>query len=286
MTGTAGDDGARARTADGGAAGDGDGRVETVDGTVILEGVVGSVAYGLATGGSDVDLLGVYQAPTHRVLGLDGPAVTSASRVTTGPDRTLHELGKYATLALRSNPTVLELLWLPEYRVCTPAGAALLAVRDAFPSSAAVRRAYLGYAHQQATKLVARHRAAGGAGRAGAPADGAEPDEAGGEAAGGELAGGGAAGVRRRRIEKHGRHCLRLLRQGRHLLATGEVLIDVGDAREEIFAAGRLAAEDPEGYLELFERERERLEGVRSVLPEHPDRRRVDALVVALRGAG
>ena len=37
---------------------------------IILEGVTGSTAYGLATENSDIDIHGIYQAPTKEVLGI------------------------------------------------------------------------------------------------------------------------------------------------------------------------------------------------------------------------
>lgn len=60
------------------------------------------------------------------------------------------------------------------------------------------------------------------------------------------------------RTAKHGRHCLRLLIQARHLLRTGDPVIDVGARREELFAAGRLAVEDPAAFTTRFEHGRDR----------------------------
>ena len=78
---------------------------------VLLSGVVGSVAYGLDTEDSDVDRLGVFAAPTERLLGLHPP---KPSIVSSKPDATFHEAGKFASLALNVNPTITELMWLPD----------------------------------------------------------------------------------------------------------------------------------------------------------------------------
>ncbi|WP_424640141.1 nucleotidyltransferase domain-containing protein [Embleya sp. AB8] len=223
----------------------------------LLMGVVGSTAYGLATAESDEDLLGVYLADTREVLGLDGATVTSGSRVTTQPDVTMHELGKYCSLALKCNPTVTELLWLPEYRVETEAGRRLRALRGSFLSTEYVRSAYGGYALQQAKRLLGRHEA----GKEGFSADTAK------------------------RTAKHGRHCLRLLLQAQQLLRTGELTLDVSAHRDDLFATGRLAAEHPEAFAARFEQEKATLDALDSVLPDHPDRAAVDGLVVALRVA-
>jgi predicted nucleotidyltransferase len=222
---------------------------------VILRGVVGSTAYGLATADSDIDRLGIYQARTVDVLGLDGAAATAGSQVTNSPDVTLHELGKYASLALKSNPTVLELLFLPGYDRCTPAGQALVDIRRCFPSTAAVRNSYGGYAYAQANRLLTRHSE----GKAGF-----ESSTVG-------------------RTAKHGRHCLRLLYQGIQLLTTGTLDVDVSAVRDELFAAGRLAETDPDAFHDLFRGRLSDLTAVRSVLPDHPDRDAVNATVTSLR---
>ena len=124
-------------------------------GTVLLAGIVGSTAYGLAGPESDVDRLGVFSVPTLSLLGLDAPAL---SRVSTSPDVTMHEAGKAARLLLSANPTVTELLWLPAglYEQRTRLGAELIEIRSAFLSAGRVRDAYLGYASQQFRKLPNR----------------------------------------------------------------------------------------------------------------------------------
>lgn len=223
--------------------------------TTLLIGVVGSTAYGLATAHSDEDRLGVYLADPEDVFGLHGPQVLTGSRVTTGPDVTLHELYKFATLALKGNPTVSELLWLDRYTVRTEAGDALIALRDAFVSTEAVRKSYGGYALQQARKLLSRHEA----GKGGFSSDVA------------------------RRTAKHARHCLRLIRQAHGLLSTGHLTIDVTPLRDELFAAGELAAADPAAFAALFEQELAALNAVPSVLPDRPDTARVERLLVELR---
>lgn len=221
----------------------------------LLSGVVGSTAYGLATADSDEDTLGVFLTDTRDVLGLGGAGAVTASKVTTYPDSTMHELGKYCVLALKCNPTVTELLWLPEYRVETDAGLRLRALRSTFLSTPYVRSAYGGYAMHQAKRLLGRHEAG---------KDGFSSDLA-------------------KRTAKHGRHCLRLLVQAQHLLRTGELVIDVSERREELFAVGRLAADDPAAFAARFERELAALDAIDSVLPEQPDRDAVNDLVVELR---
>src|SRR5260370_18445824 len=124
-------------------------------GTVLLAGIVGSTAYGLAGPDSDVDRLGMFAAPTMELLGLTSP---SESHVTTAPDSTFHEAGKAVRLMLGGNPTASELLWLPEdlYETRTPLGDELIGIRSSFLSPQRTRDAYLGYARQQFTQLLSR----------------------------------------------------------------------------------------------------------------------------------
>ncbi len=78
-----------------------------------MAGIVGSTAYGLAGPGSDVDRLGMFAVRTETLHGLHPP---TESVVAVNPDRTLHEVRKYARLALGGNPTVSELMWLDALR--------------------------------------------------------------------------------------------------------------------------------------------------------------------------
>ena len=108
---------------------------------VLLSGIVGSTAYGLNRPGSDVDRLGVFAWDTVQLFNLNQ---VGESLVTTSPDVTLHEARKAARLMLKSNPTVLELLYLDQWETATALGEELIAIRDAFPTASLVRDAYCG----------------------------------------------------------------------------------------------------------------------------------------------
>jgi hypothetical protein len=226
-------------------------------GTLILEGIVGSTAYGLAHAGSDLDRLGIFVAPTAAVLGLDGRKVVDHTQVTKNPDSARHELGKFLGLALQCNPTVMELLWLADWETNTPAGQQVIGLRHAVLSARRTSDAFGGYAIQQARRLVRRTAD----GKAGFAAD---------------------LGPR---TAKHGRHCARLLLSGRMLLETGELVVDVSPWRDHLFGMGELAETDPEGFLAAFESEVALLNqaAARSALPERPDRERVNEVLVAIR---
>ena len=209
-------------------------------GEVIIEAIGGSTAYGLAREGSDVDIVGVFVAPTESILSLDPPPETLQC---TDPDFTHHEVGKFVRLALKCNPTVLELLFMDRYEALTDEGQMLVDNRDAFLSQAAYD-SYGAYAMSQARRL-------------------ADKDDA--EAWG--------------RYGKHVRHCFRLLQQGRQLLETGTMSLVVPNP-EELIALGHKPAEE---VLREFERAYEEFRRVATALPEKPDRERVNEMLLAVR---
>ncbi|MEH0935948.1 nucleotidyltransferase domain-containing protein [Micromonospora psammae] len=218
---------------------------------LLLSGIVGSVAYGLSGPGSDTDRIGVFAAPTVAFHGLHPPR---ESVVTTDPDVTLHEAGKYAKLALGGNPTASELMWLPDdcYETRSEFGERLIEIRSAFLSAPRVRDAYLGYAGQQFRKLTSR-----------------DSSQVGG----------------RRRSAKHARHLARLLHQGRLLYATGALEIRLADpdwfhAFGERVAGGALA--EAEALVAEAERDFDR---IRTPLPERPDEPTVERWLLDVRAA-
>lgn len=112
---------------------------------IVLFGVVGSQLYGLAHEGSDYDWQGVYMAPPEAFFGLTRPQ----DSIRQGSDAVVHEIGRFCGLLLKCNPTVLEMLWHPDYVVLTDVGETLVEERDAFLSHLRARRAYRGYGHSQ-----------------------------------------------------------------------------------------------------------------------------------------
>ncbi|MGW2397684.1 nucleotidyltransferase domain-containing protein [Kitasatospora sp. NPDC001664] len=216
---------------------------------VLLSGIVGSTAYGLAHAGSDLDRLGLFAAPTEEFHGLHRPA---ESHVTTAPDRTLHEAAKWCRLALGGNPTASELVWLPEelHEVRTPLGEELIGIRTSFLSTRAVRNSYLGYATQQFRKLTTRD-----------PADVAS----------------------RARAAKHARHLIRLVRQGVTLHETGHLEIRLPDP-EAVRAEAERIADDASLATTLLSDAEDRFSRP-GVLPEAPDEAPAEAWLRRVRAA-
>lgn len=223
--------------------------------TILLRGIVGSTAYGLAGPDSDQDYLGFFLAPLDSVLGLDGPEAVKTTRVGHAPDSTLHEVGKYLSLALKCNPTVLELLWLPSYEIESDASTAIILQRQYFLSERYVRNAFGGYAKQQADRLMSRH------------AEGKD----------------GFSSDIKNRTAKHARHCARLLHQGEELLRTGDMTVDVSEHRDALFALGDIAARDPEKFYRTFEQLIDKFNRIESKLPDVPERDKINDLLVKIR---
>ena len=216
---------------------------------IILEGITGSKAYGLDTEHSDTDVKGIYVAPTKKVLGLRWNLAKS-TKDHVDPDWVYHEVERYMQLAMKGNPTVLELLFLDGYTVMTKQGKLLVDNRHLFLSNT-VRKSYYGYAESQVRKLNAR--------------------------------GGTYGSGRSNRYEKHSRHLYRLLVQGEELLKTGKITVRLTpEQREEAFAAGKL---EPNKLIDLFHEKGKRIDEIESVLPDKPDIEEIDKLLLKIRKA-
>lgn len=219
---------------------------------IILEGVTGSTAYGLATQNSDIDIKGVYLLPTKEILSIGfDPQHTTKDH--TDPDWVYHEVGKFMKLVIAGNPTVTELLYLDDYTKLTPIGQKLIDNRFSFLSTKAVMNAYRGYALSQAKKLNNRTQ------------QGLD----------------GYNSALKNRFAKHTRHCFRLLMQARQLLETGTLDVKVTpEQREYLFNMGEKSAD--EVVLEFMEQD-SKFETIISVLPEQPDYETLNKVLYDIR---
>lgn len=208
--------------------------------------VMGSRAFGLATEDSDTDRRGVFLAPTPMFWRFEKPPAHIE-----GPaeEQFSWELERFCELALRANPNVLECLHSPIVERVDATGRELLGLRGAFLSRNA-HRTFVRYALGQRRKLEADVR------QYGAPR------------------------------WKHAMHLLRLLTSGRDLLRTGELTIEVGDAREDLLAVKRGEIPWPEVERRMARLAEENDEAAtRSPLPPEPDRDRVEAFLIRTRRA-
>ena len=223
---------------------------------ILLKGVVGSTAYGLATPESDVDYMGVYMEPKESFLGLRLVQEKDLTVHNTSDelDTTFHEVGKFFRLALKSNPSIMELLWLPKvlYTDISDFGLEILDSRHWFASAPLVRDAYLGYATQQ-FRLLERD--------------------------------GNFGSDMKKRTEKHARHLYRLLIQGFELYRTGElsVQLDAFDVIKVREFGQRVAA----GDLDLARKElayyEEQFKEKQPHVRHEPNEKAANSLLVSFR---
>ncbi len=217
---------------------------ELLDGWVVYRCVTGSQAYGLADEGSDVDVRGVFVAPAELLWSLQGaPDYFEQGEM----EEAYWELAKFATLALKANPNVLECLHTPLVRDIRPIGAELLEMREAFLSRL-VHQTYNGYVLSQFKKLEQDLRTRG------APK------------------------------WKHVMHLIRLLLSGISVLRDGFVTVDVGGHRDRLLAIkrGEVPWDEVEAWRLALHAEFDA--ALRhSTLPELPDYQRVDRFVIDVR---
>ncbi|MFJ4877750.1 DNA polymerase beta superfamily protein [Streptomyces sp. NPDC088745] len=206
--------------------------------------VMGSRAFGLATEDSDTDVRGVYLAPTPLFWRFTKPPAHVEGPA---PEQFSWELERFCDLALRANPNILECLHSPLPLHTDPRGEELLTLRTAFLSRR-VHATFVGYAASQRRKIDADVR------RYGAPR------------------------------WKHAMHLLRLLSSCLDLLRTGELTVDVGDAREPLLAVKRGEVPWPAVEKRLAALVEDAAAALStSPLPEIPDHARVEDFLIRTR---
>jgi len=227
-------------------------RPKFIDSRLILKVLSGSHAYGTNTEGSDLDYRGVRIPSAEYLLGLhDFETYVDGER-----DETIYSLRKFVTLALRNNPSILDVLFVDEDKIifANRFGRELRALAKDFLSKK-VYMTYGGYAKDQLEKMVRR-------------------------------GGKGTHGVRADRIlefgmdTKNALHLIRLLRMGCEILETGEVHVRRPDAAELLeIKEGRLLVEE---VLEVSEQLQLRLSEAytRTRLPDEPDTAKIETWMI------
>jgi hypothetical protein len=212
---------------------------------ILVKAIVGSHAYGFNKPDSDQDYLGVFIVPTKTFMGLYGYPETI---VRNSPDRTYHEVGKFMRLAMKGNPTVLELLYFDDYLITSPEFEQLIFFRAHFLSKQ-VRGAYLGYAIAQINKLKER----------------VTDFESG----------------LKKRTTKHARHCFRLLWQYRELCQVGCLTprLSIPEC-EELLAFDTMTADE---IVEKFESEFQAFEDLECPFKATPDLKKLNEILVSIR---
>jgi len=208
---------------------------------IILEGVVGSKAYGLDTPESDTDIKGIFMYPIDDMLSLTRGNDTVNRH---NPDIEYHEIKKYIRLALKSNPTILELLYLEDYLKLTKEGEMLIDIRDSFLSKD-IFNSYGNYALNQAKKLYKLYK----------------------------------SGKEHVRHKKHARHCFKLLHQGGELLKTGSLTVRLDDP-DMFFNIGEMEIND---LMKTFSQKYDEFKNINTDIQDEPDIQKVNDLLLKIR---
>lgn len=209
--------------------------------TDLIYGIVGSRAYGLDHADSDTDYLGIFAYDTEQLFRLDDLELTLKGN---DPDFACHEAKKFCKLAMKGNPTVLELLYLTNYETLHWLGKELIDIRHAFLSKSAVMNSYLGYADQQFKKLEAR-------------SDGKFDSDTG------------------NRFFKHAVHLLRLLDQGHQLYTEGRLVVKVQEP-ERLRSVASFYLENPKYFGEKIATTKADMYRIGSPLPDQPNTRLIE----------
>lgn len=228
---------------------------------LILRVAMGSRVYGLATEDSDTDEKGIFLPPASWQWSLhplpeqvefkstrEGVVFGSQARLD-GDDHCWWELEKFLKLALRANPTVLEMLFVPEAQ-CTWVGSLgkeLLDLRRSFLSQH-LYQTYSGYALSQFRRM----RRARESGREHRP--------------------------------KHAMHLVRLLYSGIAALRTGDIQVDVSEHRDQLLSIKRQELSFEEVHALALELGRDFQAAFSETrLPEKPDVAAVDSFLIRAR---
>lgn len=219
--------------------------------TILLEGVVGSHAYGLNHEQSDVDTMGVFAAPTLDIAGLYWSS-NKDTKVDQGPtneqDSVHHEVAKYMRNAIKCSPHFLELLYLEEYTQITDYGESLVGIRDSFLFDTGsldsddldgVRKSFFHYSRDHVTQVKKSNYL----------------------------------------HPKTARNALRAARNGRELVETGTLTLKVDDPQEY----WDLTEMEYRDMMDKLNRELDLLLQATSVLPETPDTEGVISLLRDIR---
>ncbi len=206
----------------------------------------GSRSYGTATEDSDIDLRGIAFAPREAVFGLSVYEQT----ILDVPDVVVYSLRKYARLALKANPNILELLYVePELVLVCNSWGSLLREQRALFLSRQVFHSFGGYAIHHLRRLA-------------------------------ELAAGNQTGQQPAYDGKDASHLIRLLQTGTELLRSGHLHVRRSNWQELMaIKRGEWLLTDIVAYAEHLYREMEQAYR-QTKLPERPDTAAIEALLI------
>ncbi|TWU02910.1 nucleotidyltransferase domain-containing protein [Stieleria varia] len=211
---------------------------------VIYRCVIGSRAYGLEDEASDTDRRGIYLPAADLHWSLFGVPEQLENDET---QEVYWELQKFIVLALKANPNVLECLYSPIVESATPLGEELLEMRSAFLSKL-IFQTFSGYVASQFKKMQTDIRNQG-------------------------------------RVKgKHVMHLIRLLLSGTHVLRSDEMMVDVGQHRDQLLTIkrGEMPFAEADSWRKELQSDFESAFQT-TKLPDRPDYERANAFLVDAR---
>lgn len=217
-----------------------------------LIGLQGSRMLGLQVSeDADYDYRGVFITPNEKLLAMTGKPKETIEGGSFGDDEmewVMHEVGKFFELAIKCNPSVIHMFFVPKYNYISDIGKEIIANKDLFISEKWVRKAFGGYALSQ---MLFLKRNRGNA----------------------------------KRQEKHVRHCFRLFDTGMELLKTGTITLPVKDP-DWYIDLGKKINEDGglDELIKLFEERDREFQSCKSVLPKEPNIFLANKLLLKIRG--
>jgi len=220
------------------------------DKNICLLGLQGSRGQGLQVRkDADYDYRGIYIADNSELLSLKKPKETmeiNSGAKDGDAEFVFHEVEKFFRLAIKGNPSVILLFFLPKYNIKTNDGDMIIKNRNLFLSTVAIRNAFGGYAMSQILYLKRNYKFKNS-----------------------------------RKIAKHLKHCFRLFDQGQELLETGYITMPVKNPQKYLDIAKET---DVDKLFAMFnERDRE-FQSCKSVLPDAPELYLVNKLLLKIRG--
>jgi predicted nucleotidyltransferase len=213
---------------------------------VIYRCQVGSKAFGLATDHSDDDIRGIY-LPPGRMHWSMRKLPEQLEFIEGAQDEVYWELEKFLKLALKASPNTMEILWTPLVLHADATAKELLEMRQVFLSKH-LYKTYSGFVIRQ-LRLMSKAFEKTGEHR-----------------------------------PKQAVHLIRVLHSGIQALETGDIMVDVGEYREELrrIRDSEISFENVKNRAAEL---RERLDTAfrRTTLPDQPDYHRVDEFLIRAR---
>jgi len=220
------------------------------DKNICLLGLQGSRGQGLQERkDADYDYRGIWIADNEEMLSLSKPKETIEINSGAGDgdaEFVFHEVEKFFRLAIKGNPSVILLFFVPKYDIKTNEGDMIIKNKNLFLSDKAIRNAFGGYAMSQILYIKRKGKAQQG-----------------------------------KKISKHLKHCFRLLDQGQELLETGKVTMPIKNP-EKYFKISKERNIDK--LFKMFEERDKEFRNCKSILPDSPDIYMANKLLLKIRG--